>query len=139
MKYVHQPTYFLQSFYDGFGIEEVLGYKCAYEFSSLSECTEEEREVIETYRTNLTQAVDTIVQNQNHSAFGIDCVAHSFIYGRWNDPMFEVPQGSGHLQMTVTSNWAEGKGRELFIDSVGWPNNLPCAKKVVTAKVLTSA
>ena len=41
-KYVDEPIYFTQSYYDRFGIEEVLGYKWAYDTDSLEECTDEE-------------------------------------------------------------------------------------------------
>lgn len=46
IKYVKYPVYFMQSLYDGWDIAEVLGFNCAEEFGSLSECTQEERDII---------------------------------------------------------------------------------------------
>jgi hypothetical protein len=39
IKYVTVPTYFLQSFYDGFAIKNNLGIACPERYGSLSECT----------------------------------------------------------------------------------------------------
>ena len=33
------PKYFLQSFYDGQAIKDILGFTCAEELASLSECS----------------------------------------------------------------------------------------------------
>lgn len=32
--------------------------------------------------------------------------------------------------INVTSNWAKGNGREIHVDTVDWPDNKPCARKV---------
>lgn len=54
--------------------------------------------------------MNVITKDKRHSAFGISCVAHSFMGFRWDDETFEVPQGSGHKPMTVVSDWAQNKG-----------------------------
>jgi hypothetical protein len=118
VQHVASPVYFLQSYYDGFGIAEVLGYECAYESGSLSECSKEEREVIGEYHINITKALRKFTQEEKNSAFGIACVGHQFFEGHWDDPLFEVPAGSGHRAITVTSSWAQQKNRELFLDEV---------------------
>lgn len=66
-----------------------------------------------------------------HGAYAIACVAHQFMGGKWNNEMFEVPMNSKVRPITVTSNWAKGKSREIHIDTVDWPNNKPCARKAV--------
>lgn len=134
INYVDHPVYFLQSLYDGFGIAEVLGLKCAEEFASLSECTKEHREAIENYHQNLTSTLEEITQEDIHSGFGISCIAHSFFGFRWNNDIYEVPQNSGHRAINVVSNWAEGKSSDLYIDTVNWPDNKPCANKAMTYK-----
>lgn len=41
------PIFFAQSLYDSFHIEEVLGFECAELFKSLSECPEEDKQIID--------------------------------------------------------------------------------------------
>ena len=67
--------------------------------------------------------------NEKHSAFGIACVAHEFLGNRWDNPWFEVPEGSGHMPIEVTSRWAAGITNERYIDKVEWPHNVICARK----------
>lgn len=69
--------------------------------------------------------------NEKHSAFAIACIAHQFFGGKWNNDWYEVPEASGNRPMTVTSNWAKGKDRQLFIDTVVWPHNKICANKAM--------
>lgn len=45
-EYVEDPIFFTQALYDGWSIAYILGYKCAEDFGSLSECTAAERENI---------------------------------------------------------------------------------------------
>jgi hypothetical protein len=79
IKYIKHPVYFLQSLYDGWDISEVLGFYCTEEFGSLSECKENEREVIEDYHKNVTKALnDILALHPEHGAYGISCVAHQF-------------------------------------------------------------
>ena len=71
------------------------------------------------------------MEKEQNSAFGIACVAHSFIGGRWDNEEFEVPMNSNHKVINTVSNWAEGKGRDLYMDTVKWPENKPCSHKLV--------
>jgi hypothetical protein len=47
------PIFLSQSLYDGFHIEEVLGFDCAELFDSLSECSKKDKEIIDEYHTKV--------------------------------------------------------------------------------------
>ncbi len=135
INFVKYPVYFMQSLYDGWDISEVLGFYCTEEWGSLSECTKEERDIIDSYHGKVTDSLNRIIGlNENHSAFAIACVAHQFMGGKWNNEWYEVPEASGHRPMTVTSNWAMGKSRELYIDKVEWPLNKICSRKAASVR-----
>lgn len=61
IKYVKHPVYFMQSLYDGWDISEILGFFCTEEYGSLSECKEQEREIIDSYHTNVSKALKNIL------------------------------------------------------------------------------
>ena len=76
-KYVKSPIMFMQSLYDGHYIKQILGFECAEEFASLSECTKAEREVIDEHYRNTTRDLSALMAlNERSTAFGVACVAH---------------------------------------------------------------
>ena len=75
------------------------------------------------------------MEKEENSAFSIACVAHSFVGSRWADEEFQVPMMSGHIPINSVSAWAEGKSRSMYIDSVKWPENKPCARKLVDKSI----
>ena len=50
------PILFTQSLYDGWSHLFILGIECS-QLGSLSECKEEEKEILEEYYTNVTAVV----------------------------------------------------------------------------------
>lgn len=78
-----------------------------------------------------------IAKKPGNGVFGISCVAHQFVKGRWNNDMFEVPMNSGNIVMNVTAKWLKTKNNTVQIDEVAWPLNKPCARKVIVPKYLT--
>lgn len=126
------PIFFTQSLYDSFHIQEVLGFECAQLFKSLSECPAKDKEIIEEYKkkveTKLYEA-GKIVQN---GVFGISCALHGLTGGKYDNDMFEVPMNSGNMLYKGLQGWEKGE-RVVWIDSVDWPQNAPCAHKVKTS------
>lgn len=72
----------------------------------------------------------------NVNAFGIACVAHEFLAGRFNNIEFTVPMNSTNTVEYLIENWMKSKTPTNWtrIDQVEWPHNVPCARKAVMAK-----
>lgn len=69
-----------------------------------------------------------------NGAWGISCVAHDFVYGRWNNDWYAVPENSTNSAANVTLNWYLGKpGSHVVIDTVDWPHNTICSHKLAPA------
>lgn len=45
--------------------------------------------------------------------------------------MFQVPMNSGNIAMNVTGKWLKSKKTTVYVDSVSWPENKPCARKII--------
>lgn len=79
------PTFFAQSLYDGFHIEEVLGFSCANTLQSLSECTKEDREIIEQYKMEVQESIWEASSIEGNAVFGIACVCNEIVGGKFNN------------------------------------------------------
>lgn len=65
VNFITAPIFFTQSLYDGWTIGFILGYTCAEDFGSLSECPEDEREVIEEYHKNITKTMKGLAEKSS--------------------------------------------------------------------------
>lgn len=86
--YTDSPIFYTQSLYDGWTINFVLGYACAEDFGSLSECTEKEQEVIMEYHKNITETIKSLEEkgkSKNIGLFSIACVSHEFLHVRYDN------------------------------------------------------
>jgi len=69
--------------------------------------------------------------NPKNGAWGISCVAHDFVYGRWNNEMYTIPVNTNNSAANTTLNWYLGKpGSHIVIDAELWPHNVNCAHKL---------
>lgn len=75
------------------------------------------------------EALMNASSKEGNGAFGIACVAHEFLSGRFLNDMFEIPMNSGNMVVNATENWIKRKNNTVLIDTVSWPNNKPCAFK----------
>ena len=83
------PLFFSQSLYDGFHIEEVLGFECAELFESLAECPKKDKEIIDEYHSNMLSTLQkTVSLNENMSSFAISCVVHEILGGKYSSELF---------------------------------------------------
>ena len=132
-KYVIEDydIFLTQSLYDGIAIDQVLGIRCALE-TTLSECKEQDRQVIDKYYENVTALVKKIAnKKEDNGAFGIACVEHDLVKSRWAYIDFTVPMATQNTAASVMMQWAKNLHKPtIYIDEVQWPNNKPCAKKV---------
>jgi hypothetical protein len=108
-KFIKEPIFYAQSLYDGWSINNILGFKCAELFGSLSECEPWEREVIKEYHRNITEVVREVSKKEGNGAFAISCVAHDLLFGRWDNDLFEVPMNSSMMLTNATSLWLKRK------------------------------
>lgn len=42
---------------------------------------------------------------------------------------------SGNIMMNVTAHWLKTKNTSVYIDKVDWPENKPCARKLIMDKI----
>jgi hypothetical protein len=140
VKYVDPAVevFFLQSYYDGWAMAEILGLDCTEEFASLSECTEKHREAIQAYHKKISDNMHEMVKLPNVRAFGISCVAHFFTHGRWDDEDFSVPMEKNNTAVNIVNDWIHNKPRQIYLDEQPWPSNHPCSRKVVLKPNLVS-
>lgn len=130
------PILFTQSLYDGWSHEFILGILCS-QAGSLTECKQDEKDVLQEYYANVTTLVRTISHNENVSMYAIACVCHEMTGFRWLNDDFEVPMHSGNHPENVASRWANNKERIIVIDEVSWPENKPCSFKALTANLMS--
>lgn len=123
------PTFFAQSLYDGNHIYEVLGFTCVDTLQSLSECTKEDRDIIEEYKVNVQRRIQEASSTGANGAFAISCVCDRMVEGKFNNELFEVPMNSGQTVATSVKSWLQGVS-SVRIDDVEWPHNSPCAHKL---------
>ena len=123
------PIFFTQSLYDSFHIQEVLGYECAELFKSLSECPAKDREAIDGYKKKIDSKLQEAGKIQKNGVFAIACALHDMSGGKYSNDIFEVPMNSGNMLYKGIDGWRNGQ-KIVWIDSVDWPKNTPCAHKL---------
>jgi hypothetical protein len=123
---------FLDSYYDSWNAQEILGINCTEEFGSLSECTTESRNYVQAYHKKIVSSMNDLIKLPNVSAFGIACVAHFFTNGKWDNTDYSVPMGSNNTAEAIVTKWLNSKTSETFrlLDTVEWPDNKVCSHQV---------
>jgi hypothetical protein len=123
---------FLDSYYDSWNAQEILGISCTEEFGSLSECTTENRNYVQAYHKKIVSSMNDLIKLPNVSAFGIACVAHFFTNGKWDNTDYSVPMGSNNTAEAIVTKWLNSKTSETFrlLDTVEWPDNKVCSHQV---------
>jgi hypothetical protein len=128
--FVEVPVMFTASLYDAWSIIHVLGFECT-DLYTISPCPEDEQAIIQEYKKNITALLELVTKDSKNGAWGVSCVAHDFVYGRWNNEMYTVPGNSSSSAANVTLGWYLGKpGSHVVIDDVLWPHNVNCAHKL---------
>lgn len=77
-------------------------------------------------------ALVSVAKKEGNGVFGIACVAHEFLGGRFISEDYEIPMNSGMMATNATSDWINNKGNSTHIDDLHWPDNKPCAHKAVS-------
>jgi hypothetical protein len=78
-----------------------------------------------------------MIKLPNVAAFGIACVAHIFVGERFNDDTFQAPMNSQMFPENVTIHWLANKPDRNHLDTVIWPHNIPCSRKVIVNQLKT--
>jgi hypothetical protein len=74
-------TLVIQSTYDAWGLEQVLGLKClSYPApSSIQKCNDTQRAYIDQYHQGLQDCIQNFTKEDRHGVWSIGCVQHGFV------------------------------------------------------------
>ena len=104
-KYIKVPLFAIQSLYDTWSISNILGISCIVN-SSLNECTDAERKVIEEYRDDTTKILKEITSRKGNGAWAPACANH--VYTRetsYFNSDFRVPKNTGNSVSKTVKDW----------------------------------
>jgi hypothetical protein len=92
---IEVPMFSVQSLYDAWSIQNILGLNCVSRYS-LTPCSKKERSFIEEYRTNTSRVMEGIKQLKAKNGFWANgCVYHGYtFFTAYNSPSFRIPSES---------------------------------------------
>jgi hypothetical protein len=129
LKYVKPPVLLLQSLYDRWQIDEILGEKCISN-STMTNCDINQKKNIDNFRIYTKEKIFRM-QNlkKNLSIWSPSCIIHCFNDEDRNSPNWQVPEDSGNTVDNVVERFLNSRGNEqiILIDEVEWPFNKKCS------------
>lgn len=94
--YIKAPMFIIQSLYDTWSIQNILGINCVYD-GSLAYCNWDQKTKIHDYHKNTTNAIiDMVYKNPNINGFFAPvCANHVYdTWGSYYSPQFRIPANS---------------------------------------------
>lgn len=94
--YIKAPMFLIQSLYDTWSIQNIIGIPCIID-SSLAYCMSNQKSIIENYHKNTTDTILEMVQgNPNiNGIFAPVCANHGYgKFASYYSPQYRIPQGS---------------------------------------------
>jgi hypothetical protein len=120
----------IQSTYDAWGLEQILGLKClSYPVpSSIQKCNDTQRAYIEKYHQGLQDCIMNFTKEERHGIWAIGCVQHGFVdtVSSYQNQTYLSPYPNGMTLEVAIEKFLKGESvRE--IDSSTWPGNKGCS------------
>ena len=123
-------TLVIQSTYDAWGLEQILGLKClTYPVpSSIEKCNDTQRAYVEKYHQGLMAAVNNFTKEERHGIWSIGCVQHGFVdlQKSYQNSTYLSPYPQGQTLYEAVARFMAGE-RVNQIDLSTWPGNRGCS------------
>lgn len=128
MKYIKVPAFIVNSLYDTWALEEIIGFKCI-RGHSLANCSEAEKRLMESYKTNLTQVFSQFSGTTITGVWAPACLHASILNTTLAvSQNYRVPEGSQWSAANAIGKWLQDPTTPLIhIDQVSWPSNHACS------------
>ena len=76
-QHIKVPLFPVQSVYDSWSIAHILELDCV--FNGIATCSQEDKNLIEENRRNVTDLLRRIVKDPKNGVFGLGCAWHGFL------------------------------------------------------------
>ena len=107
--FVKHPIFVLESLYDKWSMEFLQGIRCI-KGRYIGDCVDEDRALMEQYRTESIDFLDGVASMEGNGVWGIGCCHHSYLmYVAVNSERYRVPAYSESSYMRSIADWVEGK------------------------------
>ncbi len=126
-QHIKVPLFPAQSLYDSWSISNILNLDCIQ--NGISTCSQEDRNLIEENRRNVTDVLRRISKDPKNGVYGLGCVWHGLL----DNPAYmlrkiNVPQYSQCTPGVALGAWMQSPDKDnVHIDYDPWPGNKPCS------------
>ena len=125
--YIKTPLFPIQSLYDSWSLNNILGIHCN-KGRSLKGCNTSEMAYIEEYHKNTSKVLENIAAHPEHGYWAPTCVDHGYVWGMLYSPDYEIPMHSNNTIDKTLLPWSQKKpGNHRYMDRGVWPDNKPCS------------
>ena len=102
-EFIKVPVFAVQSLYDSFSIPNIMGVSCIP--NGLASCSEEDRDLIEDNRRNVTDVLRRIGKKPRNGVWGLGCVRHGGLDVEYLSPRATIPAHSNYTSGFSVEQW----------------------------------